>query len=212
MTDDSDTPVETRPRPGIQAGQIAQRPESAHLHNSTQGVCQEIFEEASRRHPGLLWQKGISSDEIYALAGLQPDPARPLWGTQPDGGIFFWRDARGRRTPLLAVEAKNQQNAGNAIERWFKNHAVLTSFGPAFRYITFCSGEGAAPDGCISRVLDLALVGHAAAAREAQIRRWNVLYTSGPSMFRRPQGFPPSWIRTVVSAGLRSAIAEIRRR
>jgi hypothetical protein len=212
MTDDADTTAAPDPRPGIQPGQVAQRPESAHLHSSAQAVCQEVFQEEAPRHLGLQWQRGLSSDEIYGLAGLLPEPDRSLWGTQPDGGIFFWTDARGRRTPLLAVEAKNQQNAGNAIERWFKNHAVLTSFGPGFRYITFCSGEGAAPGGCISRVLDLAFVGHAVAARETRIRRWNVLYSSGPSMFRRVQGFPPSWMRTVVGAGLRAALAEVRRR
>lgn len=43
----------------------------------------------------------------------------------------------------------------------------------------------AASDGYISHVLDLDFVGHTTTAREAQIQRWNMLYTSGPSMFRR---------------------------
>jgi hypothetical protein len=212
MTDDADMTVASCTRPGIQPGQVAQRPASAHLHSSAQAVCQEIFQEESLRHPGLQRQKGLSSDEICRPASLQPEPERILCGAQPDGGILFWTDTRGRRILLPAAEARNRQNAGNAIERWFKNYAVLTSFGPDFRHITFRSGEGAAPGGRISRVLDLAVVGHAVAVRETRLRRRNRLCSSGPSMFRRVQGFPPSWMRTVVAAGLRAVLAEVRRR
>jgi hypothetical protein len=71
MTDDADTTAAPDPRPGIQPGQVTQRPESAPLHSSAQAVCQEVFQEESPRHPGLQWQGRLSDDEIYRLAGLR---------------------------------------------------------------------------------------------------------------------------------------------
>jgi hypothetical protein len=212
MTDAADTTAALCPHHGIQPGQVAQRPESAHLHSSAQDICQDDLPRGVLAPLGPAVAKGALDRQDRELAGLQPDPDRNLWGTQLNGEIFFWPDARERRTPLLAIEAKNQQNAGNAIKRWFKNHAVLTSFCPGFLRITSCGGESAATGGCISRILDLAFVGHAVVVREARIQRWNVIHSSGMSIFRRVQGFPLSWMRTVVATSLCAALAEARRR
>lgn len=63
-------------------------------------------------------------------------------GANPDGGI--WLDPNG--IIIAAFEAKKQGIRGNAHERWFKNHRLLSHINPDIRYVTFLSGEGAIDD------------------------------------------------------------------
>jgi hypothetical protein len=75
------------------------------------------------------------------------------WTTpcEPDGGAWYYRGS------LIAVfEAKKQQNAGNAIERWYKNMYLCRKINPEVSYVTFCRGEGACKEGVIGKLLDVA--------------------------------------------------------
>ena len=56
----------------------------------------------------------------------------------PDGGAWFYDSVL-----ITVFEGKKQQNAGNAIERWFKNNFICRKVNPEVSYVTFCTGEGA---------------------------------------------------------------------
>jgi hypothetical protein len=69
----------------------------------------------------------------------------------PDGGAWFYKDIF-----ICTFEAKKQQNAGNAIERWFKNNFICRTINPNISYITFASGMGARLGGVIQKTLNVA--------------------------------------------------------
>lgn len=69
----------------------------------------------------------------------------------PDGGMWYFNNKL-----ICVFEAKNQQNKGNAIERWYKNYFVCKKENENVSYVTFCSGEGAYDDGTIGIALSAA--------------------------------------------------------
>ena len=198
---------------GIQPGIPPASPVSRALHKGTARVSAQVYGELAPQHPGLEWRPGLTGADMCAIAGLAPGEAsKPIVGSQPDGGIFLYRcPVRGVR-PLLTVEAKDQGPTGNAIERWFKNQAALKNLGPNLAYLTFCTGEGARPDGIMVRILNAALLEYATANREHTLRSWNRAYMSGPSFFRSPSGFSDLRLETVIRGILRMKLRDISRR
>jgi len=86
-------------------------------------ICKQIAEDF-----GIEWTSTLTS---------------PLFGTTatgkakkitPDGGVFR---VNGK---VLIVEAKHQGKAGNAIERWYQNHAWASLEEQKCGYLTFGSG------------------------------------------------------------------------
>lgn len=110
---------------GIQAGTSATSVDSTRL----EGIVREHVK--SLNHPN--WIPGYDRSTLRDMLGVKFD----VLGSMPDGGVFV--DASG--APVLALEAKYQGEAGNAIERWFKNYMVMQQLGVQ-AYITFCSGPG----------------------------------------------------------------------
>lgn len=69
------------------------------------------------------------------------------FGFAPDGGAWFI-DGK-----LVAVfEGKKQGENGNAYERWWDNAVTAKHLNPDVKYITFCTGAGAAKDKCLDKL------------------------------------------------------------
>jgi hypothetical protein len=97
----------------------------------------------------------------------------------PDGGAWFHN---GR---LIAVfEAKKQQDRGNAIERWYKNHYVCRKLNERLSYCTWARGEGAYPEGAIGKALDAAHNG-----------QWNIYRPGHNSCWLSKDGFSKDEIK-----------------
>ena len=127
---------------GIQTGTTAASFESCHLEKIVSSYIQNNY---SICFP-YFWDKGMSGEEICRKLDIR-NPA-PIAGVYPDGGIFFNRYDE----PILAFECKKQGKNGNAIERWYKNAAILTILGVK-RYVTFCEGEGFFNNNSAERIL-----------------------------------------------------------
>lgn len=69
------------------------------------------------------------------------------FGFAPDGGAWFYNGK------MVAVfEGKKQNKQGNAYERWWDNAVTAKHINPDVKYITLCSGEGAASGECLDRL------------------------------------------------------------
>lgn len=89
-----------------------------------------------RSETNLQWYRGFDAPMVAKRLGL--NTSEGLVGVYPDGGI--WTDVS-KRNLLVASEAKQQGCSGNAIERWYKNEAMLMALGTQI-YVTFCTGPG----------------------------------------------------------------------
>lgn len=125
------------PRGGTQRSTTASKSLDARCREVSQRLCDEYLSSI----PGLTFQKKLSFEQM----------GHSLGACQPDGGLFFYK-----KTLILALEGKYQNEHGNAIERWYKNHHILRNskrFKPGIlSYITICTGNGAnEPTGKIVR-------------------------------------------------------------
>lgn len=205
-------PTSGKPVRGIQPGQAAWSSSSQKLHRSTEVVTKQVVARWQKKDPRITWAKKLSSEDLIRLSRIEVEAGGlPLAGVAPDGGVVLYNSRSRGLVPLFTVEAKEQQNAGNAIERWFKNYTALKVVGPKIAYVTFCSGEGATPNGAICKALNHAFVEHAVISREYRLRRWNKLHYEGPSMFRRPAGFRGYQIETILDRLMARKVAEADR-
>jgi hypothetical protein len=131
---------------GVQAGTTSQTAESVKLEKLLRQAADIVAE--SRRDVVLV--KRLSGAEIAQR--LNFTHAR-VPGVAPDGGV--WLDAETGQV-LMAAEAKKQGVNGNAIERWYKNHAVVGAMGGEV-YLTVCAGEGFFEERSAQLTLQLAL-------------------------------------------------------
>ncbi len=144
----TDTPARQRQdgfRGGIQEGTTAGNLSSRHLDAMTRDYIQSL--PSSTR-----WRSGYSAAELRAALNTRLDDTSRIAGFRPDGGLFVDQD----REPVVAIECKYQGEAGNAIERWYKNFAVAQRLGVK-RYVTFCLGEGFFDGHSAERVLGTAV-------------------------------------------------------
>jgi hypothetical protein len=182
-------------RGGIKPGTPATSPTSATLET----VLRQAVTIAREAFPHLHWRPGYTATELADLLGV---PAPALAGLRPDGGIFT-DPATG--TPVLAAEAKKQGPAGNAIERWYKNHALLAALGTPIT-LTFCLGEGFFDANPAQRILQTALaLDPGDRARLASGRVWN--FPAGRTRLYRYRSLSHATadIPTVLTAALHEA-------
>jgi hypothetical protein len=120
-------------RGGIQKGGTASTRESLKLD----GQLKMLAEKLSNEFDGF--NKGHTK-KAPLFEGIAS-------GCVPDGGIWFDDNGRVR----VAIEAKVQQDHGNAQERHAKNLMICETFKSekGFRYVTFMAGAGARPDGVL---------------------------------------------------------------
>ena len=126
---------------GIQNGTVATDARARKLDEQCKHQKENVFAELKQQYPELTLQKKLTKEQIPGGIGA----------CEPDGGAWFYRGV------LIAVfEGKKQQDAGNAIERWFKNNFICRKINPDVSYVTFCTGEGAYNDGQIGKALNVA--------------------------------------------------------
>ena len=113
-------------------------------------------------------------------------------GASPDGGIYTYA-----RIPVLAVEAKHQGSAGNAIERWFANERLISKLYPSCSFLTFATGDGAVEGGVIPRTLSI-----------AHDNGFNTI-GRGNSCILAPGGFTPDQVHQLIVAKLTTVIDEL---
>jgi hypothetical protein len=152
-------------------------------------------------HPGAsdAGSKRLDSDlkslrdelarDLASVAGLVMKVRVPKDDTitpcEPDGGAWYFQGK------LVAVfEAKKQQNAGNAIERWYKNNYRCRSLNSEVSYVTFCRGEGAHERGVMGVALHAAHKG------------WNEYHAGGNSCWMERQGFTREFLKEQMRAVL----------
>ena len=113
---------------GIQKGTVATDARARKLDEQCKNLMQDVYSVLKKTYPKLTVQKKLTKAQIPGGIGA----------CAPDGGAWFYDDV------LIAVfEGKKQQDAGNAIERWFKNNFISRKVNPEVSYVTFCTGEGA---------------------------------------------------------------------
>lgn len=116
---------------GVQPGTTASGAESVSTEATVRAAARQ---EGAAAPGGAVWRSGLSGRALGARLGVD---GAGLQGCYPDGGLWLAGDG----TVLCAVEAKKQGEAGNAIERWYKNRAVLERLGCRV-YLTVCVGDG----------------------------------------------------------------------
>lgn len=173
---------------GIQPGTTAYTPESEELQTTTTRVRNRIITDLAPE--GYVCKSKLAKDEIPG--GLD--------GCQPDGGI--WYDTTGRA--VVAVESKYQGVGGNAHERWYKNHAIISHIYPGIRYLTFCSGKGFVPT--VPR--PYRGFGFALAREGKDPHAWNILHPIGVSFFNSEPGFADEFMYRVMVAAIRGTPLE----
>ena len=114
-------------------------------------------------------------------------------GASPDGGIYTYA-----RIPVLAVEAKHQGSAGNAIERWFANERLINYLYPSCSFLTFATGEGALEGNVIPRTLGI-----------AHESGFNTIDGTSNSCILSPDGFTPAQVHRLIVAKLTAIIDEL---
>ena len=98
------------------------------LDKQVKQICKALYKELKDKYPLLSWCSKLDEEirEKHYIGN----------GCEPDGGIFYWKDK-----PIFACEAKKQQNAGNACERWTDNVAILRLINEEISYATFAHAE-----------------------------------------------------------------------
>lgn len=115
-------------------GDLAFTPAAKKLDASLKKECTNFLKQ---HLTNFTYKKKLNPDEIPGGFGA----------CEPDGGIHNGEN------DVLVLEAKHQQDAGNAIDRWHKNNRMIHKVYREKRvlYVTICSGSGAKKNGAISK-------------------------------------------------------------
>ena len=161
---------------GIQAGTVATDRHAKYLDRGLKYIAEELADELKEQ--GFTMRKKLDRKEVADMFGIEV-------GCEPDGGLWY-KDGK-----LVAVfEGKKQGEKGNAIERWFKNHWIVSLINPAVKYVTLGSREGFAEGNYCYRI--------AKSVQNVHNRKLNVLYESGTSWMLNEEGFTLEEIRKIM--------------
>ena len=124
---------------GIQIGQVATDAVAAKLDKQCKTISKKVFDTLKVKYGDKIkFQVKLTKAQVPGGIGA----------CAPDGSLWFWDGKL-----IAAFEAKKQQNKGNAIERWHKNHSMCRIINPKVSYITFACGEGAVVGGTIHKAI-----------------------------------------------------------
>ena len=158
---------------GIQKGMVATDTHARNLDVQCKTVKDKVYAELADID-GLTMQKKLEKDQIPGGIGA----------CEPDGGAWFYNGK------LIAMfEGKKQQDAGNAIDRWYKNNYIFRAISPVASYVTFAIGEGATENGVISKTLNI-----------AHLDGFDKYVPGKNSCFRSPNGFTDQEIYDTMKA------------
>ena len=113
---------------GIQKGTMAWDKDSLALDNLVGTIAKELSKDPDVIKAGYVYQYKLKQDQMPCGVGA----------CKPDGGVWF-NDGK----LVAAFEAKKQNDAGNAEERWYDNATLLREINPHINYVTFASGSAA---------------------------------------------------------------------
>lgn len=156
---------------GIQPGQVAMDEQARTLDKDCKILSEDIERDLRFTYPGLVRKKKLSQKDIGCAGACAPD-----------GGAWFYKGLL-----IAVVEGKKQQNAGNAIERWFKNNHICRKINPNVSYVTFCVGPGAVENGVIPKTLAV-----------AHPNGFNKYVPGGDSCYLNPEGFTKEEINSIM--------------
>lgn len=129
--------INLKKKGGIQKGQKATDEHAAKLDNQCKTTSTNIYKVLKQKYgDDITFQIKLNESQIPGGIGA----------CAPDGGLWFWKNQL-----IVAYEAKKQQNRGNAIERWHKNHSMCRIINPNISYVTFACGEGAIVGGALHK-------------------------------------------------------------
>ena len=158
---------------GIQLGQNATDAVASLMDNQCKNISIKLFNILKTKYgTDIDVQKKLKQDQIPGGIGA----------CAPDGSLWFWKG-----TLIAAFEAKKQQNAGNAIERWYKNNFICRTLNQDMSYVTFTCGEGAVVGGVMHKALAVAHLG----GFDAYTPRKN-------SCFMKPLGFTDEEVEAIM--------------
>ena len=163
---------------GIKKGTVATDAAARELDDQCKLIAKELVDELSET--GLEYQRKLTKDQIPGNLGA----------CEPDGGAWFYDGEL-----VCIFEAKKQQDAGNAIERWFKNQYICRAINPDVTYVTFCTGEGAYRKGVIGKSLSV-----------AHLDGFNKYVFNGNSCYMSVDGFTKKRIKQLMKKILLDAI------
>lgn len=166
---------------GIQKGTMAWDADSMKLDKQVSQAAKELSEDKDIIELGLKYQRKLTKEQIPGGSGA----------CCPDGGVWFLDGVL-----IAAFEAKKQGDAGNAIERWYKNLFLLNKINKSISYVTFATGAGAVPKGPIGVTLSAALL------NEENIPEFDTLRLCDVSVFMEKDGFTQSEITSMMKRAL----------
>lgn len=171
-------------RKGIQIGQVATDEHAAKLDNQCKTLTTKVYETLHTKYKDKIkFQKKLKKDQIPGGVGA----------CAPDGSLWFWEGKL-----IAAFEAKKQQNRGNAIERWHKNHSMCRIINPELSYITFACGEGAIVGGVIHKAIAFQHLGGFDAYNPGKNSCW-----------MKPSGFSDEEIETIMMQVIEERITSL---
>lgn len=184
MDTQQETPASKMPRRGIQLGQVATDAAAAKMDDQCKTTSRKVFGVLSAKYGDkLTFQKKLTQTQIPGGIGA----------CEPDGCVWFW-DGR----LIASFEAKKQQNAGNAIERWYKNNFICRLLNPEMSYVTFACGGGAVVGGVIHKALAV-----------AHLAGFNTYVPKGNSCWMNPDGFSDEEVENIMMRVLEERITSL---
>ena len=148
------------------------------LSKSNDKIIKIASKKISKELPtGLQYYKKIPKEYIPGGVGA----------CEPDGGCYFLYDEL-----VCVFEMKKQNDAGNAIDRWFKNNYICRTISPYVSYVTFACGDGAKPNAIIPRTLNI-----------AHLKGFNQFNLYDNSLFLKPEGFTEEELYDMMTGILR---------
>jgi hypothetical protein len=121
-------------RGGIQKGTKAWDDDSLALDNLVGKIAKELSKDPDVIAAGYVYQYKLKQDQMPCGVGA----------CKPDGGVWFkYDDLMSEGKLVAAFEAKKQNDAGNAEERWYDNATLLREINKDINYVTFVSGSAA---------------------------------------------------------------------
>jgi len=166
-------PLQFKMPRGIQIGQVATDEHAAKLDNQCKDISSKVlFTLKAKCGNDILIQRKFKQEQIPGGIGA----------CAPDGSLWFYKGKM-----IAAFEAKKQQNAGNAIERWYKNNFICRLVNPNVSYVTFACGEGAVVGGVMHKALAV-----------AHLKGFDAYVPGENSCFMKPAGFSDDEVKSIM--------------
>lgn len=175
--------IKVRKARGIQKGTMAWDEHSLALNSQVSRIAKKLKDDPQIKKAGITYKPKLPSNLVAGMAGCAPD-----------GGIWFKNGEL-----IAAFEAKKQGNRGNAIERWWKNAALLRELNQSLSYVTFAVGEGATSSGPIGKTLARGVRSLKQSNGRLKLTvEFDKMRIGKNSVFMKPSGFTDNEIESIM--------------